>query len=396
VQRNLIGNDPAWLDGVLPAPVNVTAVGDTISGALGAGTHYFTVQSFNPNGYQASPTNWVNSNESREVSVKLATTGKATVSWTLDPNATIYRVWHGTTPGARTQYHDATTSPFVYDGTGVIADTPVGATRWQIKNLLEIKAAQNVQIDSNIFQYAWKGNSTGYACWLKSVNQDGTGSYLQSKNLVVEKNIWRHCDGALEVHGHEVGTAGFGQPGPLTNLTYRHNLVYDSQVFPWGEGSEVYAFNLSNDVANMVIQHNTIVHLTNGTGGGLMTLDPPPTSGLMTGFAFVDNMVRRETFGTKASGFASGLASLNAVTSGGYTYSKNAIADSSAGVDGAPNFYEVAALWEAEFVNYKADGVGADFHLKPTSTYHNVASDGIDVGADVTTILSVTALVATG
>lgn len=393
VQSNLIGNDATWINGVLAQVAGVGTAPAAGGGTLAANTYYYSVQAYNPNGYQANPVNFVNGARSVEAQAILGATGHVNVTWTLDPNATIYRVWRGTTPGSPTQYHDATVSPYVDDGTAMVADTPIGATRWQIKNLFEIKAAQNVLVSGNIFQYAWKGNSTGYGCWLKSVNQDGTGSYLQSKNLTVEKNIWRHCDGALEVHGHEVGTAGFGEPGPLTNLTYRHNLIYDSQVTPWGEGSEVYAMNLSNNVANMVIQHNTVVHLTNGTGGGLMTLDPPPTSGLMTGFSFVDNMCRRETFGTKASGFASGLASLNAVTSGGYTYSTNAIADSSSGVDGASNFYEVASLWQAEFVTYVADGTGADFHLKPTSTYHHAASDGTDVGADIDAITTATASV---
>lgn len=398
VTGNLIGNDPAWIAGVLPQPTGVSAVAASGGGTLAAGTHYYTLQPFNPNGYQANPVNWVNGPESAEVSATLAAPGHITVAWTFDPNATIYRVWRGSTPGARTEWHDAPITPFVDDGTaaGWTTATPFGATKWQIKNTFELKACQNAQVSGNIFQYAWKGNSLGYAWWIKTVNQDGTGSYLQSKNIVLEKNILRHVDGFLEAHGIEAGTAGFGLPGPLTNLTVRNNLLYDSQVTPWGEGSEVYCCSITGGIVNAVIDHNTLPHLTNGTGGGLMALEPPPEV-LLTGFVFTNNMVRHETFGVKASGFAQGgNFSLPPVTSGGYTFDHNAIADSNSTQDGAGNFYESAALWEAEFVNYVADGTGADFHLKPTSLYHNAASDGTDIGADVTAVLAATVNALTG
>jgi hypothetical protein len=116
----------------------------------------------------------------------------------------------------------------------------------------------------------------------------------------------------------------------------------------------------------------------------------------MLGLTIIDNMLRKETNGIKAATFASGTASLNACTSGGYTYTKNAVADANAGTDGGGNFYEAQALWEQEFVNYTPDGVGADYHLKPTSPYHFAGSDGIDLGCDVTMVLAITANVPTG
>jgi hypothetical protein len=390
ISGNLCGNDPAWINGNLPQPTGVVAIGAVGGGTRAAGTHYYTVQAFNPNGYQANPVFYVNSAESAEVNATLAAPGHITISWAFDPNATVYRVWHGVTTGVRTEYHDATVSPYVDDGTAMIAATPFGATAHEIKNVFELKAIQNVVVSGNIFQYHWKGASNGWATWLKTVNQDGTGSYLQTKNVTVEKNIYRHCDGWMEVHGSEIPSgSGFPLPGPLTNMTVRNNLVYDSGP-QWGQGFEIFATNISNGIVNLTIDHNTVIHTTNLTGGGLMTMDPAQLLPI-TGYAITNNMLRKETNGIKAPGFAAGTASLAACTTGGYVYSTNAVAGATAASDGAANFYETAALWQGEFVNYVASGVNADFHIKSTSAYHNAASDGTDLGADIDAVLNATA-----
>lgn len=394
ITGNYVGNDPTWINGVLQQVQGVSAAAFTGGGTLPGGGYFYSVQAFNPNGYQANPVFFVNGARSTEAFVSLGAPGHVNISWTPDPNATIYRVWRGTTANAPTQYHDATGGSYVDDGTAMVVASVPGATPWQVKNLFELKAAQNALVSGNIFQYHWKGNSNGWCIWIKSVNQDGTGNYIQTKNITVEKNIFRHCDGWMEVHGREIpGGSGFPLPGPVTNLTVRHNLIYDSNP-TWGQGFEIFACNFSEGVTNFVFQHNTVVHETNLTGGGLIVLDPASTP--MLGLTIIDNMLRKETNGIKAATFASGTASLNACTSGGYTYTKNAVADANAGTDGGGNFYEAQALWEQEFVNYTPDGVGADYHLKPTSPYHFAGSDGIDLGCDVTMVLAITANVPTG
>jgi hypothetical protein len=394
-RQNLCGNAAEWFNGNLQAPVNVQAVAGAGGGTLAAGIYFYTVQGFNPNGYQANPVFYVNSNESLEVRATLGATGHVTVTWTPDPLATIFRVWRGVTPGARTQYHDATGSSYVDDGTAMVAATPFGATAHTIKNMFELKAVQNAQIDSNVFQYCWKGASNGWGTWIKTVNQEGAGSYLQTKNVVIEKNIYRHCDGWLEVHGTEIPSgSGFPYPGPMVNLTVRNNLVYDSGP-QWGQGFEIFAMNISNGIQGLVIDHNTVIHTTNLTGGGLATMDSAQLFPI-TGLALTNNMLRKETNGIKAGGVAAGTATLTACTTGGYTYSKNAVADATAGTDGAANFYEAAALWQAEFVNYVASGEGADFRLKPTSAYHLAGSDGLDLGADIPAVLAATTPALTG
>src|SRR5207253_2319106 len=118
------------------------------------------------------------------------------------------------------------------DGTPVFTTaTPFGATFWVVKNAGEVKCGQNIQIDSNIFENHWSGGGGGFALWLKSDNQDGSAPYCQSRDITVEKNLFRHVDGFLLAVGQEFYTTnGADAPAPMTNLTVKNNLVYDSNT----------------------------------------------------------------------------------------------------------------------------------------------------------------------
>lgn len=387
-QRNWVLNDPSWANGVLQPVSGVVATPQTgLGGTLPAQTHYYTVQGFSTGGYQGLT---VSGAESVQVAAILTATGRVSLSWTAIPGATSYRIWHADISGTRNKYATSTSNSYIDDGTAMTAATPGGATFHQIKNIFELKAVQNAQIDSNIFEYAWRGNGNGWALWFKSVNQNGDAPYLQTKNIVFEKNIVRHCYGFMEVHGRERGSSAYPWAAPVTNLMIRNNLLYDSGGV-WAQGGSQYDMNCLEGITNMTIDHNTLIHV----GSGSMVVDATQLTPML-GLVITNNMMRKESFGIKSGGFASGTASLNAVTSGGYTFDHNAIADSNSGIDGAGNFYESAALWQAEFVNYVFDGsAGADFHIKPGSAYHNAGLDGKDIGCDVDLVLAATANVTT-
>jgi hypothetical protein len=261
---------------------------------------------------------------------------------------------------------------------------------WAIKNLFELKACVNAQIDSNIFEYCWPGADQGYAVWLKTVDQEGTAPYIQTKNIVFEKNIIRHCCGFLELHGIEAENGG--RPGPLTNVTVRNNLVYDSGTDPWRQGSQVFAIVATEGVVNATIDHNTIVHVTQGTAGGALQLDDQVA--VLSGFVFTNNLVRGETYGIICSG-GQGSAGL-AAAAPGYSFLKNALSNVSSGSYPANNFYPDDATWEAQFTTYAVDGVGANFAIANGSAYQNTGTDGADIGANISAVLLATATTLTG
>lgn len=390
-QKNWVYNTAAWINGVVDTPTGVGIVGDALSGTLAPGNYYYTIQAFCNVSYQG---NTSRSAQSAEVSVTLLATGKVTLSWNAVTGATSYRIWRGSSSGVKTLFKEpaGVGTTYVDDGTALTGGSPSSASVYSIKNLFELKAAQNCQIDSNIFENCWKGVDVGYAWWLKSVNQSGGAPWVQTKNVTLELNIIRHCFGFLEVHGRERGLPAYPWPGPLTNLTVRNNLIYDSSP-TWSQGANVLAMAITEGVVNMTLDHNTLIHTTYG----LLAVDSAQLTPLL-GLVMTNNMFRKETYGIHdATG--EGVAALNVVTSGGYTFSKNAIADATntgPGAYGPLNLYEASALWVLEFVAYVASGVLADFHLTAASPYKLAGLDGKDLGCDIDRLLTATQDVLSG
>lgn len=390
---NHVKNDPDWINKTLDTPTNVSATPSTSSGTLGAGTYYYKVQAFTSEGYQGNYT-W--GDMSSEANATLGATGKITVTYTTDPNATVNRIWRSNTgSGNQDEWVDSFSSPFVDDGShSWNSSGTFGGRSWQIKNLFEIKAAQNCQIDSNIFEYVWRGSDVGFAWWIKTVNQESDQVWAKTKDVVIEKNIIRHCYGWLEVHGRERGSGGYPLPAPLDGLTIRNNLVYDSNG-DWGQGQDSkYCIDLTEAAHHVTIDHNTLIHTS---GNGFMSM----RSGVETCTlpVITNNMGLRLAFGIHDNDgtFGEGSATLsNCSTGGTYTFQGNAIADAPGGSYPSNNYFDSSATWEAQFTIYVPDGDGADFLIIPASTYFQAGTDGKDIGADIGLVLSATATVESG
>lgn len=384
---NHVINDPDWINKTMDTPTSVSAVASTASGSLGAGTKYYKVQAFSSDAYGGG---YTFGDLSAEVSATLAATGKITVNYTTDPYASVNRVWRGASAGAQDEWTDSASSPFVDDGTLVwTASGTFGGQSWTIKNLFEIKAAQNWLVERNVFENCWKGSDVGFAVWLKTVNQGGAAPFIKTTNGIFRLNVIRHCYGLFEVHGRE----GSPQPAPLDGLVIENNLCYDSSS-TWGQGEDTkYAIDVTEGALNVTINHNHLIH---SSGRGHLSL----RSGVdaCTGFVYTNNLGIKLAFGIHDNDGAvgEGTAALAACTGSSYTYTKNAIADISAGSYPAGNFADALAAWSAKFTAYAADGVGANFVIDPASDYHNAGTDGADIGCAVATVLAATAFALSG
>jgi hypothetical protein len=399
-RHNHVTKQLSWRNGVLASPTGAGATASTISGSLAAGTRHYSAQAFSNQGYNG---NWVNGGLSNEASATLGATGRISVSWSAVIGATTYRVWRGTASGTFTEWSDSPSTTFVDDGTKTwTTATPSASTKWQVKNLFEIKSLINGQIDSNVFTNHWKGVDTGYALWFKSVNQDGQCWWCQTENIVVEKNIIAHVYGWLEVHGQEA-FRGSPYPIPLRNVTFRNNLVYDSNANynNIGERFDQVAIGISDAALAVTLDHNTVVH----TMRGLLNLDTNARtygSGLLGNLVITNNMFRRETYGIHSRSAREGKKALE-VDAPGYTFTKNNVGGGLTGnaSDGdlwypATNFLDPVSTWEKHFVTFSADGIGADFRIKAVSTMHHAGTDGKDVGADIDVVNAATTGVLAG
>lgn len=376
---NHLVKNPAWMDGVLARPVMTSAVAS--SGGTLTGTYYYKAQAFNPDGYNdAYAYGYISDNE---VSAT-ASNQKITVMFPGVTGATIYRLWRGGSSNGQDEWVDCTASPCVDDGSlSWSSSATFSGQTWVVKNLFELKAVTNAQVDSNIFEYQWRGADVGYAVWIKSVNQDGGCWFCGSAHIVIEKNIWRHIDGWLTLNGQE--SEHGPKPPPLTDAIFRNNLVYDS-TSTWSQGENPYAMLATNNVVGLVLDHNTVVHTMTGLLLVDGTVSPAPT--------ITNNMFRRQDFGIHSSTGEGTQALADFMT--GYTFAKNAVADAASSSYPTNNTYENSATWQGEFIAYSATGVGANYAIRSDSALKNAGLDGKDVGVDVPLVLAATADVVAG
>jgi hypothetical protein len=400
ITRNHFTKPLAWLNPIITAPTSVSAAASVAAGTLVAGTYEYRVLSLNTGGYQAQ-TEFSNA---QTVTCTLSATGKCILTWAQSSNASHYRAY-GRAPGSVTMYFtlaDGSCSGGLCTledtgSAGTAASSVPSPSYWQIKNLIEIKAAQGVLIEGNVFEYCWTGSDNG-SCggWYKTTNQSGNGEFVWSKDITVQYNIIRHVDGCLAISGSESpNNTPQDAPGPLTNFTYRHNLCYDSNgawsLSKGGTSETRYAIMVAGTSINTKLDHNTFIH----TSKGFTYI----TSGTHTGYQQTNNLGFKNTYGFFCEGYAEGTATCQRTPA--IVSTANALAGISTSLYPGGNFGPSASTLQAQFTNYTADGASnatgaADYRLLASSVYHNAATDSIDLGADIPAVLAATSGVTSG
>jgi len=402
VRRNYFTKQLRWRSPIIDAVTSASATPSTASGSLAAGSYEYKVVAINTGCY-ANNTCY---SLPQTVTATLNATGNVKIDWQPSPTASHYRIYGRTSTVS--MYFQVAVGTNTYTDTGsagTAATTVPSSSKWQVKNLFELKTGANVNVDSNIFEYHWKGSDQGYSMWLKSTNQSNGHEWGQTRDVVIENNIWQHIDGWVSMQGAEYasGTAA-DKPADMTNVTFRNNLVIDSNT-AWADGgSGVYAIGASSypggKIVNLTFDHNTIGHFMRG-------LVQFSNSTKHVNFVFKNNMARRVSFGFFGTAGGEGTGALENNTAS-YTVQNNTFAGASANlyVSGASgtmtgNFFPTPAAWEAAFENFTSNGDPdadgpANYALLDTSAYNNAATDGTDIGANVGAILTATATVRNG
>src|SRR5262249_41996701 len=140
------------------------------AGSLAAGTYYYKVQARGTSGQLNTAT----SAASAQVSATIAAgaTGSVTIAWTPVAGATEYRVYGRASNGQNMYW--TTTNPFLTDsGSAGTSGTPLTATKWSVKNIFELKSAQDVLVEGNVFEGMWMADQPGYPIVFTPRNQGG-------------------------------------------------------------------------------------------------------------------------------------------------------------------------------------------------------------------------------
>jgi putative Ig domain-containing protein len=364
----------AWRDPIIATPQGVTAVAAAGAGSLAAGTYYYKVQARVP----AGQTNQASSTASVEVSATIAagTTGGVTISWTPVAGAQDYVVY-GRAAGAE-NINWKTTNPYFTDtGAAGTTGSPASAAKWMVKNIFELKNAQDVVVEGNVFENNWVAAQPGYAIVFTPRNQSGTAPWVAVQRVTFRHNIVRHTAGGVNI----LGTDNLAPSQQTNHIVMRDNLFDDLTSASWGSGSRPFQIGAGADT--VTIDHNTVVT----TDSTILWLYGAPS----TSTVYTNNMSAHNTYGIFGSGSSSGIASINMYLPGGVV-AGNVLAGGSASKYPAGNFFPTVSAWQSNFVNYAA----GDYRLTAVSAYNSAGTDGKNLGADIDAVNAQTANALTG
>ena len=237
--------------------------------------------------------------------------------------------------------------------------------QWQVKNLLELKNAQRVVVDGNVFENNWLAAQVGYAILFTPRNQDGGAPWSVVQQVQFTNNVIRHVAAGINILGTD-----YLAPSQKTNaITIRNNLFEDVSGARYGGNGWLV---LMNGAADVTIDHNTV--FTDGTS------DVFASGPASTGFVFTNNIMQNNAWaimGDNASPGNGAIASFFPRSQ----FLGSVIAGASAATYPPGNFYP-ASLNDVGFI----DLARGNYRLSSSSPYAHSATDGTDVGANIDAI----------
>lgn len=374
--RNHVAKPEAWKSPILATPADVVA-STGAGGSLAPGTYsYFVVA-----GLPTAQDSWAWSGASAAVAATVGAGGQVTVSWTGDPKAAVYRVYRGGSPGGADRFFDAAGTSFTDTGAqapaGFDAGTWVKPTLWSVKNLFELKEAEHVLADGNLFEHVWKESQNGYAILFTPRNQDNTSPWIAVRDVTFSNNIIRGAGAGVQVLGYDDVAPASSQRTQAIRIV--NNLFTDlgTSAFP-GPGHWLLVNHGPSDVR---VEHNTVVQAGNAVylcGGG------PGAEETAAGFVFVNNLVMYGPYGLMGDNHGPGGDTIRSylpgstVTANGFGCTATSSGCTAASYP-AGNLFMAESDWRAQFVNLGA----GDFRVAAGSPFAGAATDGKALGADI-------------
>ena len=356
IRGNHVTKRTAWTNAAVGTPGSVSASA-TSGGALASGRHYFKVVAWLKTGG-----NLVVSTPSAEVSATVSASGAVRLTWSGVWNALGYRIYRGTAAGGENRYIDTTGTSFTYTGSGEVSGAPRSSGhKWPVKNLLELKNAQRVTLDANVFEHVWFAAQNGYALVFTPRNQEGTAPWSVVRDITIVNNIVRHASQGISILGQD----DVNQSQRSVNFRIANNL-FDDISSAYGESGDFMV--MTSGPSNVTVDHNTIVH-----SGKVVLVDTAPVSG----FVFTNNFTRHNSYGIFGSGCGTGNSAIacylpSAVVKG------NVLAGGSSSAYPSGNYFPGTSTFTSSFVDFAA-GI---FSLVSGSPYRGAATDGTDIGVN--------------
>jgi hypothetical protein len=132
---------------------------------------------------------------------------------------------------------------------------------WTIKNSIEFKTAQYVLIEGNVFENNWPAAQEGVGIVFKANANGCECTYLGTRDVTFRYNIGKNMPVAWGLHAADdsYGWTGFVH---FQRASFTHNLFTNIGA----EGSRQSLLLATQDLQDIEIAHNTIVHAPTAAG----------------------------------------------------------------------------------------------------------------------------------
>jgi hypothetical protein len=265
-----------------------------------------------------------------------------------------------------------------------------GLNRVVTKNLLELKNAERVLIEANVFENVWPDGQSGHAVVLTPRGGGSTGSdpWTTVSDITIRNNKFLDVANGFGISGGGP-TISLDQGGPTQR---GGRILVENNVF-MGLGGDYGSNDLSGNFAtigmgpsDLQIKHNTVASYAGTTvqGTSLIFSYGIPDEGALfplSHFVLQDNIFAARAYPMMLSA----ADNLNTLMPG-FIWTNNVVAGpwpTSGGwtaammPQGNGNAYPSAES-NVQYVNL----MGSDYRLASTSPYVGAASDGKDIGVD--------------
>jgi len=283
----------------------------------------------------------------------------------------------------------------------------VGGTNgapFSVKNLLELKNAQRVDIKGNIFEYSWGGFSqAGWAFLVTPKNQAAGTSNLcptcETTDVTFRFNTISHAGGGISLANVNNGNGAAALAGTRYSI---HDVTIDDISASAYVGSG-YLLQVLSGWTNNPLNSIVINHITGfpDPKWGFIQMGNAVGNPAMYGFTFTNNIIGQHLYPIWSTGGTTNcavadvpLAVLTTCFPAGYQFTQNAFiavnANNFPASEWPASNLFASSAGAAGFVNFNG-GNGGNYQLVSSSPYKNAATDGTDLGADINAIQSLTA-----
>ena len=250
-------------------------------------------------------------------------------------------------------------------------DPGYDGSKWTIKNLFELKNAQRVLIEGNIFEQCWAAAQRGFAFALTPRVQSGPRAVLQ--DVTFRLNIVRGAASGVAVSGAD-GEEHPPRPQRGQRILFENNLFEQIDGGRWGGQGRL--FQPTNAVRDLQIVNNTAFQ------SGPVSFAEQGLPYL--GFVFSNNIVPHGA-GFAASGKSTGFPTLEA-------FFPDSVFTGNVLVAGPSYLFPKGNFFPNDWKRVGfVDLAGGNYRLSPKSPYKNKGRDGRDIGADIDAIEKATA-----